>query len=166
MTQVRVVLQKEISCHFFFFSFLESVLCFVWQRGQSHLLNNYLPPKQSHEIQIVERDFLQVQLPERHETAFKTWCSSEVTCSWGSIKWLLNCDSLGIVIMNHFCFWRFFIMKWYILMPDVHHLLWFPVWLRTKTAPRRSQVKSIILWLNLSCSSGSHSHRLKDKIWC
>ena len=57
-------------------------------------------------------------------------------------------------------------MNWYGLTPDVPHPLWFPVWLRTKTAPRRPQVKSSILWLKPVWSSGSHPHRFKDKIWC
>lgn len=79
--------------------------------------------------------------------------------------WKVNCDSFGIIITNHFWFWRFFIVNWYILTQDVHHLLWFPAWLRTKIAAGRSQVKSDIMWLHLSCSSGRHFHRFKDKIW-
>ena len=89
-TQVRAVQQKPILCCFFFISFLKSILCFALQRGQNHLLSNSLPPKQSSEIHIVEKYFLQVQLSERHETAFKIWCSSEVTYSWGSTELLLK----------------------------------------------------------------------------
>lgn len=66
-----------------FSSFLKNILCFAGQREQTHLQNNNLPPKKSHEISMVESGFLQVLLPERHETALKIWCSSEGTCSWG-----------------------------------------------------------------------------------
>lgn len=54
-----------------FSSFLKSILCFAGQRGQTHLQNNNLPPKQRQEISVAESGFLQVLLPERHETALR-----------------------------------------------------------------------------------------------
>lgn len=88
--------------------------------------------------------------------------SPAVPKTWGSPSgghWKLSWVSLEItLIMRRFYLWRFSVIDWYFFKPDADHLLWFPVWLRSKNAYKTFQAQSSRSWLNAGCSPGIHSH--------
>lgn len=100
------------------------------------------------------------------------------TCSYGWLQWLKQNTILSLTLLsvfsavtalefNHEPFLLLEVLPHELInsMTGIHHLLQFPIWL-AKTSPKISQLRSSILWFNPNCSSGSHFHRLKGKIWC